>query len=646
MILTHQSAVSRKRSRGVALITTLILLSLFMVMTLGMVIATSSDTLINGYYRNFRGSFYASDSGITTVRDYMLSQIVAAIPATITLATGAPIPAGTETTVLNAVTNTSTGFGAFQSITGSQTGSWVGTFKVDTANTTLGAPTCVATYTGSTAPLPTCTTVGNAADTVTGYQYTYPYKITSIGQSRSSEQHSIEEDGSFILTVDVGTPFGTTTNFAAWGMFIDQFPICSGTLVPGTITGPVFTNGSWTFGTSGSYIFTDPVGSAGSNFGYQFGSCNQTPAHSATSSSQTIAPTFQASVTLGQPPITLPTDNFQQERAVLDGMGTSDTVPTQAQLGASLRNMLTGGANGTAYPATGVQPSTGVFLPVSTTPTGTCATAPCFTGGGILVQGNADSVVMSATTGPSTSGSHPQQVFTIKQGSTTTTVTLDLTAQTTTITNGTTTSTVNGLPQDLDNMPATEGCVVYVNGTLGNSSGSTVTGLSGPSSGPAIQDGSAVTVTGAGDIDITGNITYKTEPVTLTTADTLISGNNNGQVLGIYTSNGNVNLYAPTSNQNLEIDASIATLQAGSSWGIVNPVNAINQLSTVGGRIQNSIQNINTTTRNVYFDRRFSAGGFAPPFFPSTSITSNGVVNAVVTVSPPNRVSWTDKTAM
>jgi hypothetical protein len=638
-----KSAKSGKSSRGVALIVTLILLSLFLVMTLAMVIATTSDTLINGYYRNFRGAFYAADSGVNTVRQYMLSQIVAAIPTSFNIASGAPIPSTTPTTVLSAVTNTSTGFGSYQSITGGQTNSWAGSFEVNSSATTLSSPTCVATYTGTTTPLPTCTSVGSSADTVTGYKYTYPYKITTLGKSLSNEQHSIEEDGSFIITVDVGTPYGTSTSFAAWGMFIDQFTICSGTLVPGTITGPVFTNGSWTFGTTGSYIFTDAVGSAGSDFGYQFGSCYQSAAHNYTSGSQTIAPTFQGSVTLGQNAIALPTDSYNQERAVLDGMGTTDTAPTQAQLAASLRNMLSGGASGTAWPATGAQPTTGVYLPVSTSTT-TCATAPCITGGGIMVQGNADSVTMTAATGPSGSGSHPEQVFTIKQGSVTTTVTLDLTAQTTTITNGTTTSTVNGLPENLNNSPATEGCELYVNGTIGNTSGSTVTGLSGPSSGAAIQNGSAVNVTAAGAIDITGNITYATEPVTLTAADTLIAGNNSGQVLGIYTAGGNVNLYVPTANQNLEIDASIATIQNGGSWGINNPGNAINTLSIVGGRIQNTIDSINTTTRNVYFDRRFTQGGFAPPFFPSTTITSNGVVNAVVTVSPPNRISWTDLT--
>ena len=45
-----------------------------------------------------------------------------------------------------------------------------------------------------------------------------------------------------------------------------------------------------------------------------------------------------------------------------------------------------------------------------------------------------------------------------------------------------------------------------------------------------------------------------------TPADTLIPGNNNGQVLGLFTAGGNVQMSVPRSNQNLEIDASIATI--------------------------------------------------------------------------------------
>ena len=115
----------------------------------------------------------------------------------------------------------------------------------------------------------------------------------------------------------------TQQSFAAWGMFIDQWPICNGgTLVPGTISGPAFTNGAWTFGTSGSYIFTDTVGSASANAGYQFsGSCAQVAATSDKVGGVTIAPTFQNGFNLGSPAVPLPPNDFNQEQAVLDGKG-------------------------------------------------------------------------------------------------------------------------------------------------------------------------------------------------------------------------------------------------------------------------------------------------------------------------------------
>src|SRR5258708_7204467 len=65
----------------------------------------------------------------------------------------------------------------------------------------------------------------------------------------------------------------------------------------------------------------------------------------------------------------------------------------------------------------------------------------------------------------------------------------------------------------------------------------------------------------------------------------------------------------------------------------------INTLTIVGGRIQNQIKNINATTRNVFFDRRFAKNGFAPPWFPSTTVSQNGSNSANLTTSV-QRVQW------
>ena len=60
---------SRKRDeKGITLVTTLMLLLLLVGMSLTMVLAVSSESLINGFYGRYRGSFYAADSGVAAAR--------------------------------------------------------------------------------------------------------------------------------------------------------------------------------------------------------------------------------------------------------------------------------------------------------------------------------------------------------------------------------------------------------------------------------------------------------------------------------------------------------------------------------------------------------------------------------------------------
>lgn len=631
-----QQKSKRRREHGVALVTSLLILSLFTIMTLSMVIATMSDTLIDGYYRNARASFYAADSGLNVARQYLLSQFAAAVPNPYTAySTTPPVAAGTETTILSSLENASSGFGAYQSILGSQT-SWKGQFKVDTTNTTLGAPTCTIHYTSSSGTIPTCTNAGNGSATY--YSYSYPYTLSIIGQSNSNEANTIRESGTIVLTVTVHSTSATNTNFAAWGMFIDQSPICNGTyLVPGTITGPVFTNGAWNFGTSGSYIFTDQVGSASANAGYQFSSCYQSSNTSYTSGSQTIHPTFQSGLLLNQPAIPLPTDSFNQKEAVLDGIGNGGSPSMQAILK---------DVNQSAYPAS--PPASGVYLPyynnAGTLTFGSSGTPPgC--GGGIYVEGNA-SVTVSAGT---VTGSSSPQIYTITQGSTVTTVTIDTLANSghgsTKIQKGATSQTIYGVPTQCTSTGTftRDATMLYVDGNI--------TGLQGGGEGVgSIQNTTALDIVANGSVTITGDILYKSEPVTLTQSgstppDTLIPANNYGQTVGIFTANGNINLNNSQSDGNLEIDATIAALAAGGSGGLTNTGSGINTLSIVGGRIQNTIQNIGATTRNVWFDRRYAQGGFSPPWFPSTTVTTSTTYTTPVPVVTANRISWVNTTA-
>ena len=614
--MAKSNPVRLSTERGAALITTLLLLLLLTAMSLTMVLSVSSDMLINGYYRNYRSSFYAADSGLNITRQSMVSQILAAVPQKIVPGV-APIPPGTDSAIQG---NILSYYGQNSSLnSGQSTNSWPESYRISNASLSL--------VTTPAQPIVSTDKNGN----VTAYQYTYNYSLTSVGQSRGNENTTLSDSGSFIVNATLVPGGPTTTSFAAWGMFIDQWQICSGsTLVPGTITGPVFTNGAWTFGDAGAYTFTGTVGSVSPQAGYSHnnGKCDAVAGKSDKSGNSTIAPNFQAGLNLNQAPVPLPPNDYNQKRAVLDGKGSSGSAVTNSDLNSVLRDV-----NKTPYPSSGT--NSGVYLPYTVDSQGKAT----FAGGGIYVKGDANVTL-------STSGSSAQ-IYTIMQNGVTTTITIDAGSNTTVVNAGGKTTTIAGVPTQND--PATgavtrDGAMLYVDGNI--------TSLSGPGQGkPAIQDGTALTVTAANNVTVTGDILYKTPPVTQTQnqipgtpADTLIPGNDNKQVLGIFTATGDIQLNNTQSNGNLEIDGSLATISQTGSGGIVNTGSGINTLTIVGGRIQNQIKNINTTTRNVFFDGRFASNGFAPPWFPSTTFSPGGLSSANLT-SSVQRVQWLNKSS-
>ncbi len=90
-----------------------------------------------------------------------------------------------------------------------------------------------------------------------------------MGTAQGTDSATVSEKGSITFNI-IGAATQTVVSMAAFGAFIDQYPPCLGPLVPGIMTGPMFTNGSWQFMTGGAYIFTDPVGQANANADYWF----------------------------------------------------------------------------------------------------------------------------------------------------------------------------------------------------------------------------------------------------------------------------------------------------------------------------------------------------------------------------------------
>lgn len=625
-----QKKRDRHGERGVALVVTLLLVSLTVAMGLVMYLAVSSDMLINGFYRNFRGAFYAADSGMNIARAEITNQITAAIPVVFAI----PPIANPDTLAANVSTFLTTQYGGFSSLNASNaTNSWAENFKVSAAAVTLapGSPVVISR---------------DAMNNPTGYSYIFNYSLTSTGNAQGTEQSVVSETGSVTLNI-TGAANVTTVSFAGFGFFVNNYAQCQAPLVPGTVTGPVFTNGAWEFYTAGPYIFTDPVGQANQNADYWFnGQCFPADASNLTVGGQTIAPTFQGGFTRGQNPAPLPQNDFSQKRAVIDGLGTTPTDPTNAELNAVLKDLT-----GTAYPVGGA--ASGVYMPFSVV-----GSAYVMGGGGIYVKG--DSTVDLAPSGASA------QVYTISQGGAFTTVTVDPlatppgawncpggTVGTTTMVSGGTTTNICSVTKNLINN--TKATMLFDDGNI--------TSLKGPGVGLAgVNDHAQVTITAHGNVTITGDILYKTAPVTTTQnqivagtnpaccagtpIDTLIPGHDFDQSLGVFSTTGNVQLNNVQGGSNLEIDASVATISAGGSGCIVNVGSGINTLNIVGGRIQSSICGIGATTRNIYFDRRYTnRPGFTPPWFPSTTLTQGGALSTNVTATT-QRLQWLNQTTV
>src|ERR1700679_1483084 len=120
-------SVRLRNEKGITLVTTLLLLTLLMGMSLTMVLAVSSESLINGYYGRYRGSFYAADSGVAAARQQIMNNLQAAIPAGWNPAVG-PI-ANTPTAGSAAQTAITAAFGAnFTPV--NTANSWQERFKV------------------------------------------------------------------------------------------------------------------------------------------------------------------------------------------------------------------------------------------------------------------------------------------------------------------------------------------------------------------------------------------------------------------------------------------------------------------------------------------------------------------------------------
>src|SRR5438552_615565 len=209
-----------RRQQGVALITTMLLLLLLTAMSLTMVLTVSSDMLLTGYYGNYRGSFYAADSGLNVARQQIITSLNGSIPANFNPSAG-PLPSTAGSTAASSISNAG-GWGTI-----STAYSWPEKYKVTAQVPAVGQPIICAPQGGTTTNCasPYAQPSDAATSPVTSYTYKIPYSITAYGQSQGTEVATISESGTINLVANTGLA-PVTTSFAGFGMFIDQYALC------------------------------------------------------------------------------------------------------------------------------------------------------------------------------------------------------------------------------------------------------------------------------------------------------------------------------------------------------------------------------------------------------------------------------------
>ncbi|HKQ09479.1 MAG TPA: PilX N-terminal domain-containing pilus assembly protein [Blastocatellia bacterium] len=365
-----------------------------------------------------------------------------------------------------------------------------------------------------------------------------------------------------------------------------------------------------------------------------------------------VAPKFLAGFDRGVAPIP-PTGNaFDQARAVLDGgFQLSAGSPTDGELHQALRSV-----NNL------VEPLPEAKDPMSTTPTlepgvYVPSDGETFSGSGLYVMGDVNDIQLSADP------SGNREIIRITQGSKTTTVVIDVDANTTTIDAGNGTKTLRGVPKDRSIVEKgnRSAASLYIRGDVQSLHGPGRNGQGQPA--PAIDSDFAVTVTAGGypsgndrkpvtggSVVITGDLTYET-PVVDGAGNPINQDAQN--VLGIFASGGNVEI--PTNGRapdNLTVHASIAAFELHDAEG--NPIMGANG-RPFGGRIRsqdlaNSFSNMpyrgsfnlvggmqatNFDNFGVYdgdfhgymykgsWDARYE-NGQSPPFYPGYIVADDG----------------------
>jgi hypothetical protein len=657
---------SLKDEPGMALVAVMLIMSLLLMLGLAVTFTSVSDKAITSNFKNLTSGFYAAEAGINNMRRLLRNDkfVLSSLPDPPNVRPGEPtLNPGDFTVAAEAAMNKKEYF-PNQAAYGTKV-------KIKDIQIPYPASDNNPAHAGSRVQFinPLYPRLGQVEP------YSVTYQLESVGEGISGLNGAVTlvEDGvvNFKLLVKSDGGGLRVGSFSEFALFYDTFdpynpegPFIYQGLGPGDrFAGRVHTNERFGFWTpadgSDAPVFHGYVSqSYRSASYYRHGSGAPPPpvdADSQVVDGVLVAPKFLAGFDRGVDPIP-PTGNaFDQARAVLDGGFTlSAGPPTDGELHMGLRaaSDLSAPLPEAKEPdSTTPTLAPGVYLP---------SDGEAFSGSGIYVMGDATDVQLSADP------SGNRQVIKITQGNKTTTVVIDIDANTTTVDAGTGTRTLRGVPKDRSIIQKGErsAASLYVRGDIASLHGPGRDGNDQPVA--AVDSNFAITVTAGGvasgnprrpvaggSIVLTGDLTYET-PVADSAGNPINPDANN--VLGIFASGGNIEI--PTNGRapdNLTVNASMAAFQLTGPDGdpIIGPngrpyggriksQDLLNYQSMpyrgnfnlVGGMQATNFDNLGVYDGRMHgfnykgrWDPRYD-NGQSPPFYPGYVVDSGGPTGA------------------
>ena len=538
--MTLATCAGRGRSQcGFALIAAMLVLMLTAILAITYFTVTTGERTQSANVQVARSSLYAADAGVRTVEQAMANYGKATLDSLANLQSG--------TSPLISVAGRRTFF---------PTGPWPGSI-ITCANPAFSASGSV--------------TFVDSSLTDSAQAYDYRFTINSTGTRGVYGKRVVQSQGILRVSASRGS-FADYLMFTSIHLMPDNTPIWFTS--SSNFDGRMHTNTEFRFAYKPT--FQDLASSVDTHAWFFNG--GGTAKELAADKNGTIdVPVFCGGFTRGAPTIALPANPYNQQNAALGRDPSSSTAPTTTQIRSAL-----GLTSGSGVP-------TDVYLP-NTGPTGT---PPNTLTGGIYVQGDLSQCLMKVDA----SGN---QVYVLKQSSSTDTVRVNRSTGTTTFYNGGT-----GVTKTFSGQPMRD--ILFANGAINDLRGpDRVSGVPPP----ALAMDTQLLVTTTGDIVLQRDVTCQN----------YATGNN---VLGLFSSGGSVRIGTSAPND-MNLDAYVMATGTDGAFEVDNydSGNPRGTFHLRGGAVTKYYGAFFTFdnngvlqtgyARDFHYDRR----GLVPPYYP------------------------------